>query len=116
MLAVVVNLLAESGAAVAAAMSRSRAPVIPQEPDWLWESIWNAVGDDAAPADSCVLNIPDTVLLSHGIPSHWLATARSGVVIRKKFPKQQHAGNYKKVGVGSRACSPSSARRPAAVV
>ncbi len=65
-------------------------PLTPQEPEWLWQCLWTALGDEARPGDSFILNIPDTVLLdAQGMPERWLGVARSGAVVRKRFPSNK---------------------------
>jgi hypothetical protein len=64
----------------------SLGPLVPQDPSWLWYTVWQALGDGGKPAESFLLNVPDTVLLDEeGMPEKWLGTA-GGVVVRKRFP------------------------------
>ncbi len=64
----------------------SLGPLVPQEPSWLWYTLWHALGDAGKREDSCVLNVPDTVLLDEeGMPDKWLGSV-GGVVVRKRFP------------------------------
>ena len=65
-------------------------PLVPQEPEWLWQALWQFIGEEGHVGDSFVLNIPDTVLLdAQGLPERWLGVSRTGVVIRKRFPRNK---------------------------
>ena len=77
-------------------------PVVSQDPQWVWECLWTAVGEEGEGPAAATLNIPDTVLVNEaGLPVRWVGTSPRGVVVRKRI-QASGGGSGKPVSGGGR--------------